>query len=190
MAETWLRSNRRVLAFGLIAPAAVLAVGVVLGLRGEAGWLRTVGGALALVGLGGVGLVARYAWQPRLAYADRHLLVYLESGRPYRVPIEVVEGFLLGQGPTMLPGKQYERSEATTVVIRLAESATDWADRETKPALGRWCGGYITLRGTWCEPLSVDRVQALNQRLADVTRPPGGQPTSGQPKSGQHETGR
>ena len=68
---------------------------------------------MALVGLAGMGLVARHAWLPRLAYADRHLLVYLDSGPPQRVPIEVVEGFLLGQGPTMLPGKQYEHAEAT-----------------------------------------------------------------------------
>ncbi len=140
--------------------------------RGEATSARIIGVALAIVGLAGMGLVARHAWLPRLAYADRQLLVYLESGQPYRVPIEVVEGFLLGQGPTMLPGKQYQHTEARTLVIRLAESATDWADRETKPALGRWCGGYITLRGTWCEPLSVDLVQRLNQRLFDVTRSP------------------
>ncbi len=33
-----------------------------------------------------------------------------------------------------------------------------------------WCSGYITIRGTWCEPLNVPLVNRLNQRLADVTR--------------------
>lgn len=111
--------------------------------------------------------------QPRLAYDQRHLLVYVQTGPAYRVPIEVVEGFLLGQGPTLLPGKRYDQSEARTIVVRLADAATDWADRESKPALGRWCGGYITLRGTWCEPLSVDLVNRLNQRLAEVNRSAG-----------------
>jgi hypothetical protein len=169
MAQTWLQSNRRVLALGLIVPVVLLTIGALLGLGVQATWARIVGGLVALVALAGVGLIARHAWLPRLAYADRHLLVYLESGPPQRVPIEVVEGFLLGQGPTMLPGKGYEQAEARTLVVRLAESATDWADRETKPAWGRWCGGYITLRGTWCEPLSVDLVQKLNLRLYEAT---------------------
>lgn len=173
MAEIWLHNNRRALAFGLILPGLLLSIGVVLAVVSDAVWLRVAGGAMALVGLLGVAIVLRQLWQPRLAYDQRHLLVYLNAGPAYRVPIEVVEGFLLGQGPTMLPGKRYDHTEAATVVIRLADSAPDWADRATKPALGRWCGGYITLRGTWCEPLSVDLVQRLNYRLAEVNRPAG-----------------
>ena len=170
MAEIWLKTNRRALALGLILPGLLLSIGVGLAVLAEALWLRAAGGVVALVGLLGVALVARQIWQPRLAYDQRHLLVFLQAGPPHRVPIEVVEGFLMGQGPTLLPGKRYQHTEAATVVIRLADAAVDWADRPTKPALGRWCGGYITLRGTWCEPLSVDLVQRLNLRLSEVHR--------------------
>jgi hypothetical protein len=173
MAEIWLHTNRRALAFGLILPLLLLAIGIALAALLDGVWLRAAGVALALAGLLGLAIVVRQLWQPRLAYDRRHLLVYLQAGPPHRVPIEVVEGFLLGQGPTMLPGRRHRNTEAATVVIRLADSATDWADRPTKPALGRWCGGYITLRGTWCEPLSVDLVQRLNQRLSEVSRPTG-----------------
>ena len=57
-----------------------------------------------------------------------------------------------------------------TVVIRLAELPQDWADVPgIKPALGKWCGGYITIRGTWPEPLKCFHlVNGLNRRLAEV----------------------
>jgi hypothetical protein len=84
------------------------------------------------------------------------------------VPIELVEGFLLGQGPSFLPGKRHARTETTTFIVRLAESAEDWSQRDMPPALGKWCGSYITIRGTWCERLSVDLVQRLNVRLAEM----------------------
>src|SRR6185503_11484600 len=100
--------------------------------------------------------------QPRLAYDEGALLLYLRGSRPIRVPVEIVECFLLGQAPTMLPGKQHEHSEAASVVIRLSESAADWVHRDVKPALGKWCEGYITLRGTWCEPLNVATINRLN----------------------------
>jgi hypothetical protein len=173
MAEIWLHTNRRALAFGLILPGLLLGMGIALAVVAHPVWLRAAGAVVTLAGLLGLALVVRQLWQPRLAYDQRHLLVFLQAGPPHRVPIEVVEGFLLGQGPTMLPGRRYRQTEAATVVIRLADAATDWADRETKSALGRWCGGYITLRGTWCEPLSVDLVQRLNRRLSEVNRPAG-----------------
>jgi hypothetical protein len=56
------------------------------------------------------------------------------------------------------------------VVVRLAESATDWKHREVRPAFGQWCEGYITLRGAWCEPITREVMQGLNRRLAEVQR--------------------
>jgi hypothetical protein len=185
MTEVWLKGNRRVLLLGMVMPLVLVCGGGVVALGNLPLWARSMGLVVALVGLTAVAVVARHAWLPRLAYADRHLLVYARSGPPYRVPIETVEGFLLGQGPTMLPGKQNERTEARTVVIRLAEAATDWADRELHPSLGRWCGGYITLRGTWCEPLSVELVGRLNQRLYEVSRIGADQSAAEQSESGQ-----
>jgi hypothetical protein len=103
-----------------------------------------------------------------LAVERGELLVFLRSDGPIRVPLSIVEGFLIGQGPSFLPGKRLEQLEASTVVIRLAERATEWAKVDVEPRLGYWCGHYITIRGAWCEPLSVDLVNRLNARLAEV----------------------
>jgi hypothetical protein len=168
MAETWLRPNRRALSLGLLLPLLMLGVGVPLTIFSQSTYARVPGALLAASGLlGAVGI----GWQmlrPRLSYERGCLAVYARSAGPYRVPIDFVEGFLLGQGPSMLPGKQHERTETTTIVVRLADAAVDWAERDVHPSLGKWCGGYITLRGTWCEPLSVDLVGRMNVRLAEV----------------------
>ena len=173
MAEPWLLSNRRALAFGMLLPALVLVLGLLLAFGPETrfgAWQRGAGYLLGIVGLIGVVALARQMKQPRLAFEDRELLVYLRTGAPFRVPIEIVEGFLLGQAPSMLPGR-HEDVETSTVVIRLADKATEWSHQEVKAAFGRWCDGYITLRGTWCEPLSVELVNRLNRRLAEVVSP-------------------
>jgi hypothetical protein len=34
--------------------------------------------------------------------------------------------------------------------------------------MGSWCNHYVTIRGTWCEPLSVELAARLNARLASV----------------------
>src|SRR5690606_38682536 len=95
---------------------------------------------------------------------------YLRSGGPFRVPLEIVECFLLGQAPTLLPGKQQERAETAAVVIKLSETAEAWRHQDVKPALGKWCEGYITIRGTWCEPLNVKLINRLNAQLAEASR--------------------
>jgi len=82
----------------------------------------------------------------------------------------VVECFFLGQAASMLPGRGHQQTRVAAVVVRLAESAEDWKQRDVKPALGSWCDGYITIRGTWCEPLSVDVINRLNHLLADATK--------------------
>lgn len=162
MIEVWLAPNRRVLVLGMVLPGLGTLAGAALWLEG---W-RVLGLALMLVG--GL-LVASLAWQlfrPRIGYRRGELLFYLQNREPIAVPIEIVEGFLLGQGPTLRPGERHRSEQARTVVVRLSEKATDWARREVKPALGSWCEGYITIRGAWCEPLNVELVQALNRRLA------------------------
>jgi hypothetical protein len=172
--EVWLRTNVRALMAGMVPPSVVGIGGIVLVLglpdRPSPFWLRVVGAALAAISL--VAIVA-LAWEmrkPRLAYQDGELLVRLRAGPPVQVPIEIVEGFLLGQAPSLLPGKQHRRSETATLVIRLADRATEWHRVEVKPQLGKWCEGYVTIRGTWCEPLSLGLVKRLNERLAEVSR--------------------
>ena len=95
------------------------------------------------------------------------MLFNLRNGSPIRVPLDVVEAFLMGQGSAMMSGRHRTR-EATTVVVRLAEVASDWARVDVHPRLASWCDGYITIRGTWCEPLDVGVVNRLNQQLADA----------------------
>jgi hypothetical protein len=132
--------------------------------------MRAVGLVLLAGGGSLVLLLAAQLRRPRLAYCDGELWVWINPGAPTRVPIAVVECFLLGQAPSMLPGKKHRNTDTASLVIRVAESATDWHHQQAKAALGNWCSGYITIRGTWCEPLSVALVNRLNQRLAEVTR--------------------
>jgi len=172
--EVWLRNNRRALALGMIGPLAVALVGLAIFVvaASESWWGRgtqVLGLVLAAFGLVSTALIAVEMLRPRLAYRDGHLLIRLRSGPPVRVPLVVVECFLLGQGPSMLSGP-YDRRETATLVVRLDERATDWAQVDVKPALGSWCGGQVTIRGTWCEPLSVELVRRLNARLGEITR--------------------
>ncbi|HEY2827859.1 MAG TPA: hypothetical protein VGJ04_09690, partial [Pirellulales bacterium] len=52
----------------------------------------------------------------------------------------------------------------------IADKATDYHQRDVKPALGRWDEGYVTIHGAWCEPLTLEVVQRLNVRLAEAQR--------------------
>jgi hypothetical protein len=124
----------------------------------------SIGFILLLLAAGFLGALRK----PLLAYENGHLAVRLRFAGIEHVPIDLVECFLLGQGPTWLPGKKYAKTETVTLVVRLAERAVEWSHRPTHPMLGTWCDGYITIRGTWCEPLSLDLVNRLNRRLAEV----------------------
>ncbi len=172
--EVWLRTNSRALWFGMLPPAIVATAGLlmVVGLPGRmpATWVRAVGLVMLSAGLCLVVLLLVQLRRPRLAYRDGELLVWLALGAPVRVPIDIVECFLLGQTPSLLPGKRHENTETASLVIRLAEAATEWHQQEVKPQLGAWCSGYITIRGTWCEPLNIALVNRLNERLSAVTR--------------------
>jgi hypothetical protein len=173
MSEVWLRTNTRAINFGLALPAAMLLLGLTLVLYPSSGAallaLRCMGGVLLFLGSALIVALLRLRGQPRLAYRQGHLLVALGGGQPIAVPIDAVECFFLGQAPTLLKGAA-QGTQARALVVRLAESATDWAARDIKPALGRWCDGYITIRGTWCEPLDVALARRLNERLAAVKR--------------------
>ena len=172
--EIWLRTNTRAVLFGAALPLAIGLLGLLLLLglpdREPAAWMRGLGAVLLLASGALLLALLRQLRQPRLAYADAHLLVYLRSGAPFRVPVEAVECFWLGQAPSLLPGKRHAHTETAAVVIRIADRATEWRQQEVKPQLGLWCEGYLTIRGTWCEPLSLELVQRLNQRLAEVSR--------------------
>lgn len=165
--EVWLKTNRRALSFALVLPSLLVAIGLAWAAMADSLLMRIAAAAILGVGLIAVAGLLLLMRQPRLARSREHLLVYLGM-IPFRIPIDVVEAFLLGQGPTMLPGRRNAAAQTKTVVIRLADSATDWSRREVNPSIGKWCEGYITLRGTWCEPLNVEVVRRLNRNLSDA----------------------
>ena len=172
--ETWLSSNRRAFAVALLLPALLAAgSGGVLLAVDVLPWriIAGIAGILSLLVIIPLLLLAR---QPRLAYHDWHLLVYLGAARPFRLPVDIVEVFFLGQAPSMVSaeGDPFDDQGPTTstIVVRLAERAEQWQKRDVRPMLGHWCEGYITLRGTWCEPITEDLVRMLNHRLVEVKR--------------------
>jgi len=172
--EVWLRPNRRVLGLGILVLVLVLAGAAGLVVASRHVVVTILGSAMAAAALVLLALATRALARPRLAYDEECLLVYLGSGRPHRVPIELVECFFLGQGPSLLPAPQLtgggESPESSTVVVRLAESAEHWKHVEVRPSLGLWCDGYITIRGTWCEPINAERLRQLNHRLVETHR--------------------
>ena len=171
MPETWLKANTRALATGTIAVVLLALLGGVLasGLIGAAdrAWLRVVGSMVVLVAAVLFAGFLRQMKRPRLACDGTHLLVYLSAGKPFPVPLEAVEVFFRGQGPAMLKG-QNVNAKVATVVIRLAERAKDWQARDVKSALGAWRDGYITIRGTWCEPIDTEVIRRLNRSLQEA----------------------
>jgi hypothetical protein len=172
MKEVWLGQNNRAIWFGMTIPMLLSAcMGLLLsGLVTpfEADAVRVIAWVLLALGIVLTLVLLAQMAQPRLAYVPGFLLVNLRAGKPVAVPIDVVEAFLLGQGPAMLTNRRDDRREARVLTIRLAERAEEWANIEVKSALGKWCGGYIAIRGTWCEPLNLDLVNRLNHRLAEV----------------------
>jgi hypothetical protein len=172
--EVWLRTNSRALLFGMVPPALFGGMGLLLlvGLPGREppAWLRVAGGVLLAISLLTITALAWQMRKPRLAYRDGELLLWLRSGGPIRIPVRLVECFLLGQAPSLLPGGDKKQAETSALVLRVADRAVEWHRQDVKPQLGKWCEGYITIRGTWCEPLSVPLVNRLNARLAEVSR--------------------
>jgi hypothetical protein len=171
MTERWLNPNRRVLLCELALAVIVAVAGVLFGWRSGhgSGWqasglLMIAGGAAAAV------WILVQMTRPRIGYRDGQLLVNLRMGGAFTVPIRHVEVFFLGQSPAPLLGGAKWNSRVSTVVVRLSEAADQWSQRDVLPVLGKWNDGYITIYGTSCEPLDVQRVNQLNRRLREVQR--------------------
>jgi hypothetical protein len=168
MTEVWLRANRRVLVFALIPTGLLALVGLLLGMTSEGKAARLVGWGLTIIGVVLVLGLLNQLRRPRIAFRDGTVLFNLRSGPPVAVPVEVVEAFFLGQGPARIPAIEGRPAETVNLVGRLSQKAPKWAKVEVKPALGRWCEGYVTIRGTWCEPLNGEVIRRLNRRLREV----------------------
>jgi len=173
--EVWLRPNVRILYTGCMAGAAAatggvlllvvsaIAGGVFISAQPGVVWIvaAVVGAAVLLGGVALAAVCAHRARTARMGYEDQHLVLNLGARQPFRIPLDLVEVFFLGQAGSGVPDK----SETTTVVVRLAERAEDWKKRDAHPRICRWCDGYITLLGAWTEPVDAGVVNALNQKL-------------------------
>jgi hypothetical protein len=174
MLEVWIRPNQRALYLGWIVPlGSLLCGGIVLLVGWGAAWqvwaMITAAIFICIAVITGVVLL-KMLREPRVAYRDEELWLYLQATQPIRVPIDQVECFFRGQGDGLLRGANGKDTEVATVIIRIAEAAQEWHHREVKPAFGLWCEGYITIRGTWCEPITPELMKRLNQRLVEVQR--------------------
>jgi hypothetical protein len=170
MVEVWLRSNRRILAVGLIPGLAICGAALTLLLGSTETWIWWTAAIALLVGVLLVLAVAKQLLRPRVGYAEGHVLFYLRAGKPIAVPVHIVEAFFLGQGPAYLPGASEESQETVNLVARLSQKEAQWQRLEVKQALGKWCEGYVSIRGTWCEPLNNEVIHRLNRRLTEVSR--------------------
>lgn len=166
--EVWLRPNRRVMTLAMAVPVVIGAIGAGLSWSYD-GAARLAGGAIVAVGIILGGALAVQIARPRLAVRDGELLVYLRLTAPLVVPLAIVECVFLGRPETQLALGQ-RNSRMVSLVIRLAESATQFKERAVKPALGRWADGYITIHGAWCEPLSLELAQRINAQLREAQR--------------------
>lgn len=112
-------------------------------------------------------LVAAALWhvqRPRIAYERGHVLLRVRFGAAVRVPVRLVECFLVVNAPGAL-GKRRRHVPTTSIVVRIDERAEEWARVETDRRLAVWCGSQVTLLGTWCEPIDLDLVRRLNRYL-------------------------
>lgn len=174
MIEAWLKTNRRALVLGMIVPSGLtILAGAGLAWSVATGQHWALQAILVVLTAGPLWMIGELLYaqaQPRIGYQAGELLVYLGEARPTRIPIDIVEVFFLGQGPSELPKLKGREPETQNVIIRLAESAPEWKHRDVRPALAHWCEGYITIRGSWCEPITPGLMRRLNQRLTEVQR--------------------
>jgi hypothetical protein len=160
----------------MLPAVAVAALGVlVASLSGPrwTGWIGAlrllVGSIFAVLGLAAIGGLSRELRRPRLAYANEDVLFYVCRGDPLRVPLDSVEGFLLGQGKIPSSGRRSYQSRQ--LIARLSEAYTNSTPPpRLHPSLAHWCDNYLTLWGTWCEPLNGPLVERLNRNLAQAKR--------------------
>jgi hypothetical protein len=129
---------------------------------------KWIGVAVLIVAVIVLGALWRQLARPRIAYRDGKVLFNLRSDWPIAVPVHIVEAFFIGQGPAHLPSNAQGQEKTLNLVARLSQREKDWAQRDVRPAFGNWSDGYVTIRGTWCEPLTPELVRRLNHRLKDV----------------------
>lgn len=170
MRETWLRPNRRAILFGCVPPLIVAALGTWLTFAlGESTgnlwhWLGIV---LLVASAAMIGIMLGQLRHPRVAFENGMVLFYLRAGQPIAVPVGIVESFFFGQGPAHLPAVS-NQPQTVNLIARLSQRHTEWASQNVRPSLASWCDGYVSIRGTWCEPLNSELIRRINRRLKEV----------------------
>ena len=177
MRDVWLKPNQRALTASIVMPLAIIVVAALMltNVLGDVHWvIQGVTGGLALVSVFAVVVLVKWFCHPRLAYEDGVLLVNLNAGPALKVPIDLVEVFFAGQSDSHMPKTVQQTNSVTpesrTIVVRLAERATQYHSRTVMPRLGSWEHGYIVVRGTWCEPINREVIKRLNKQLVAAHR--------------------
>ncbi len=174
MREIWLRPNRRAILFGCVPPLIFTVVGACLAFAhsdSESSVLRWLGYSGIVAGPAVIGLMLTQLRHPRIAFREGMVLFYVRIGQPIAVPVDIVESFFFGQGPAHLPAVT-KQPQTVNLIARLSQRHTEWATQKVRPALGNWSDGYVTIRGTWCEPLNSDVIRRINRRLKEVKNEP------------------
>jgi hypothetical protein len=170
MRETWLKPNRRAIMFGCVPPLVAAAIGLwitfALGESASKIW-HWLGLFLIIASLVMIGIMLTQLRHPRIAFRDGLVLFYVRIGPPIAVPVEIVESFFFGQGPAHLPAVT-KQPQTVNLIARLSQRHSEWTNQKVRPSLGSWCDGYVTIRGTWCEPLNSELIRTINRRLNEV----------------------
>lgn len=166
--EVWLRTNSRPYWAALLFPALLAAAGVACLLWAPS--FSILGWVLVAIALVLAGLLIWKSRQPILARRDDQLILFLGAAPPIAIPLQIVECFFSGQGDAMVTDRTGKPLEASAIILRLAEAATEWKHRDVESRFAHWCEGYITLRGAWCEPINTELLRSLNQRLVAAQR--------------------
>lgn len=171
--QIWLRGNLRPAAGLLLGSAVVTGTG--LAVAAIAGAPTLVIGVLAGAGAAAVaaaGLIAAAAARPRLELHGAAVRVRLAPLAVHDVPLDVVECVFLGSQRLDAEAEAAETDagrRVTTLVMRIAERATDWRSRPTT-AWGTWEDGNVVFDGRWCEPLTVELARDVARRLLEAKR--------------------
>jgi hypothetical protein len=170
MCETWLRPNRRAILFGCVPPLIVTVVGALLVYSYQESGTRPgrwIGFFCLIAGPTVIGLTLTQLSHPRVAFRDGMVLFYVRLGRPIAVPVEIVESFFFGQGPAHFP-VMAKQPNTVNLIARLSQRHSEWSSQNVWASLGTWSDGYVTIRGTWCEPLNSELIRRINRRLKEV----------------------
>lgn len=166
----WLRGNVRPVLGGAAVAAALVAGLAWLALRPAAQPMeRGLFGGLAAGLAAIVILFLRAAAQPRLGRRGDRLVARLAPFTVHEVPLDVVECVFHGSQP-LDAAHGTPPLRVGTIVVRLAERATEWRERPSFAPWGSWTDGHIICDGRWCEPLSVERARAISASLLEAKR--------------------